>query len=468
MNKGIKRLGAAVLASVMVLMAGCSSKTHGKSFVTINDVSYNEDEMYANIYYSIGNSFSGIIDYNETADAKEIRETIDALYDNESYGDYVNKQKIAYVKQKVCDEKLLSLAKEQNVALNEEEQAKVDQEYNSVVDFFNSEDTLTQVKEQMYSDSTNADSEAKKYLEGYKKFYLSLYSVENIEKLKDKYNELALINKVLELKSDEVPDDEEYVKQYYNELVEEQKAAYAEDPSAFDADYDYGEVICYYPSGLRYVRHILVKYTDQELEQYTQLESQISQLESKENRTEEENTTLTNAKNSLSQVSQTMDNRVKARADEAYAKINSGTDFETVLTEYGEDASMTDASSLYKDKGYLVSSSSDMVKEFLDVAMALKKPGDISKPVKSSYGYHIIKYVEKGKEGTVAYEDVRDELLTVAMEEKKKEVLLDYYDKLFEEMLASGQVKVNYDVLGFNKETFDKLYDDMKNTSAQA
>lgn len=467
LNKVLKRVGAAALAAAFLFMAGCSNNKNknNREFLNVNGVSFTEGEMYHNIYYSVGSSFSGIIDYNEIADINEIKEAVDNLEKDEKYSDFVKQQKIAFVKQKVSDEKLLAIAKENNITLTEDEQAEVDQEYNSIVDFFNSEETLTQIKEQFYQSANNPEQSSKSYLEKYKKFYLNLYAVSSMEQLKDKFNALAIENKVLEQKANQVPDDEEHIKAYYEQKKETQKADYERDISNFDYDYDYGEIICHYPAGLRYVKHILVKFTDEDQENLLQYETKISELEAKENRTDEENAELEDTKNKASQLSSDMDKKAKTRADEAYAKITGGADFDAVLKEYGEDASMSDESSQYAQKGYLINESSNMVKEFLTVAMALKNPGDVSKPVKSTYGYHIIKYVEKGKEGDVPYEEVRDQLLTIAMDEKRQQEITKYYDSLYDEMLASGQVNINYDVLGFDKETYDRLYQELKNAA---
>lgn len=469
MNKFIKRFVSLALAATMLVLAGCQSQTKaGREFVNINGVSFGENEMYYNLYYSIGSSYLGILEYDETADINTIKKAINELEKNEEYADYVKKQKIAFVKQKVCDEGLLAVAKENNVTLTEEEQKKVDEEYQSVVDFFESEETLTQIKEQFYADASNPDAKAKDYLAKYKTFFLNIYAVSTMEELKGKFANLAIINKVLENKADEVPDDEEYVKKFYNDLVETQKKEYTEDPSNFDIDYDYGEIICYYPAGLRYVKHILVKFSDEDQEKLIDYETKISELESKENRSAEEEQTLQNTKTEMQNFQNQMDAAAKQKADEVYGKIQAGTDFDTALKAYGEDASMTDEDSTYAKKGYLIHESSDFVKEFLTVAMALKNVGDISKPVKSSYGYHIIKYTEKGREGVVPYEEIRDQLLTVAMEDKRQEETTKYYDTIYDNMMASGKVSVNYDVLGFDQNSYNTLYQDMMSVMTES
>ncbi|KAF0824208.1 peptidylprolyl isomerase [Cytobacillus firmus] len=45
--------------------------------------------------------------------------------------------------------------------------------------------------------------------------------------------------------------------------------------------------------------------------------------------------------------------------------------------------------------------------EFEEVAFALE-PGKISEPVKTEYGYHVIKVTEKQEAKEAAYEDVKE------------------------------------------------------------
>lgn len=454
-----KKCTAFAITAAMLLMTGCSGQKGG--FVTVDGKSFSEDELYANIYYAIGTSYLGIMEYDETANKSEIKKAIDELEKQEEYKSYIQKQKVAFVKQKVCDVRLLNIANEFGVTLSDDEKSRVDNEYNTIVDFFNSEDTLTQIKEQFYSEVSNADSKAKTYLNDYKRFYLSLYGVGSIEELKDKFNELAIINKVLENKANEVPDDEEYVKNYYSKLLEEQKNTYTADISAFEDDYDYGSVICYYPSGTRYVRHILIEYDTANQETLMEYETQIAELESKESLTDEETATLNDLKSKVSTLTADMEAAALKSANEVYDKIKGGMDYEEALRTYGKDASMTDESSQYAKKGYLISSGSNMVEEFLTAALALKNPGDITTPVKSSYGYHIIKYMEKGREGEVPYSEVRDALLTVAMNEKRNEATLAYYDSVYDDAMANGRVTVDYKALGMDMETYNSLYAEM-------
>ena len=97
-------------------------------------------------------------------------------------------------------------------------------------------------------------------------------------------------------------------------------------------------------------------------------------------------------------------------ADEATAKlvkekIDAGEDFETLLAEYGTDPGMQgDANAA----GYLVGEGASFVETFLNAALALANDGDVSEPVQSDYGWHIIKRVSTEPAHEIPYADVKE------------------------------------------------------------
>ncbi len=65
------------------------------------------------------------------------------------------------------------------------------------------------------------------------------------------------------------------------------------------------------------------------------------------------------------------------------AKEATADNFDKLIKTYNKDGGQT-------EDGYYVTADSNFVTEFKTAALELKKAGDISKPVKSQYGYHII------------------------------------------------------------------------------
>ena len=105
----------------------------------------------------------------------------------------------------------------------------------------------------------------------------------------------------------------------------------------------------------------------------------------------------------------------KNKINEIYTELENGADFEALVTKYSDDPSSN------KKKGVLptfgTGSTTRMVPEFEDAAFQLKNDGDFSKPVKTDYGFHIIKRLawtpvpsfedmQKGLESKVA-KDIR-------------------------------------------------------------
>ncbi len=79
----------------------------------------------------------------------------------------------------------------------------------------------------------------------------------------------------------------------------------------------------------------------------------------------------------------------EARATEIYEMLRNGEDFGELAMRYSQDASTSQAGGELPWFG-----AGKMVEEFEDAAFALKEDGQISKPVESPYGYHIIKRLE--------------------------------------------------------------------------
>lgn len=77
------------------------------------------------------------------------------------------------------------------------------------------------------------------------------------------------------------------------------------------------------------------------------------------------------------------------RADSVYAVLQKGGDFAKLAQEYSQDPGSAKRGG---ELGWLQKGA--LVKEFEDVAFSLKK-GEISKPVKTPFGYHIIKVLDK-------------------------------------------------------------------------
>lgn len=259
---------------------------------------------------------------------------------------------------------------------------------------------------------------------------------------------------------------DEEIQTEFDSRVEEDKAAYEEDETAIDTKVNRGSTAYYYPAGYRYVKQILVKFLEDDASAIDDIEKQISDVQTQidsfatpaptaepeateapadataeptEEPTEEPTadpeatplptmdptlpSQLDDLNAQLEAAKQTARDNIQAKADEAYQKALSGEDFDALVAEYGEDPGMQ--SEPAKTHGYIVSANTtSYVSEFLDAAMALANVGDISEPVETSYGLHILKYEADIPEGAAALTDylktsISDELMNTKKEEAR-------------------------------------------------
>ncbi len=110
-------------------------------------------------------------------------------------------------------------------------------------------------------------------------------------------------------------------------------------------------------------------------------------------------------------------------------EIDKGADFAEMAKKYSNCPSAEKGGDIgfFQRKG-------SIVEEFAKVAFAMEV-GEISEPVKTQFGYHIIKVTEKEEGKEVSYEDVSDMVDFVYMQIKTEDLLNDLYDKAEIEML---------------------------------
>jgi peptidyl-prolyl cis-trans isomerase C len=107
----------------------------------------------------------------------------------------------------------------------------------------------------------------------------------------------------------------------------------------------------------------------------------------------------------------------EADARTALAELRRGGDFAQVARQRSIDGSAKDGG----DLGFFTRG--DMVAEFADAAFALK-PGEVSRePVKSQFGWHLIKLEARRQQPTPSFEDTRGQLRTEMSQEAMDEVV---------------------------------------------
>ncbi len=117
------------------------------------------------------------------------------------------------------------------------------------------------------------------------------------------------------------------------------------------------------------------------------------------------------------------------KAEEVIGKLKQGADFAALAKEYSTDPSN-------KDKGGdlgLVNASTEFVPEFKQAALALEPGQYTQKPVKSTYGYHVIKAGERKAAGLLSFDQVKAQLKTKLEEAAQEKAYNTYLEKLKKE-----------------------------------
>ena len=103
-------------------------------------------------------------------------------------------------------------------------------------------------------------------------------------------------------------------------------------------------------------------------------------------------------------------------AEKIYNQLKKGADFDKLAKKYSDDPGSKDKGG---DVGFFPRGR--MVKPFEDTAFSLKV-GQISKPVKTRYGYHIIKVIAKKQAKTSTFEEVKDEIKGILKSKKMEDM----------------------------------------------
>jgi foldase protein PrsA len=118
-------------------------------------------------------------------------------------------------------------------------------------------------------------------------------------------------------------------------------------------------------------------------------------------------------------------------AKDILAKIQSGDSFEELAKEYSTD---TVSATNGGDLGYFTKY--DMVEEFSNAAFSLDI-NEVSEPVKTTYGYHIIKVTDKKDAKIATLEDSKDEVKEILKDQKIQE----QYPTWYQNVLAKYTIK---------------------------
>jgi foldase protein PrsA len=336
----------------------------------------------------------------------------------------------AVIKQKIQEYGMDQFTDEELATINETVDTTYDSYFSAVQSYYFADTELT-------GDDLTAAVEAKMQALGYGD-KASMLEDEKLSAATDKL-------KAEVVKDVTVTDDEtmsEYASQVSNAI-----SAYASDLTQYASDVSGGSIIYYIPDGYRYVKNLLIMISDDDKTAISTMTTQISDDQDsldavtsaiaelpadpaedtddqQKSRTElaDQSATLTAEIADLTAQLNTLTENayaaIQPTVDEVEAKIAAGTDFDSLVAQYGQDTGMQ--SEPTKSQGYLVC---EGITTYLDVftteAMALQKIGDISDPFRSEYGIHILRYASDLESEQVAYSKIKDQILSNLLTEKQ-------------------------------------------------
>ena len=276
------------------------------------------------------------------------------------------------------------------------------------------------------------------------------------------YIQDAINTKAVEQLENDVTKDlavtEEEVKADYDSKVEAAKTQMEESPDLYGSYRTNGTTAYYVPAGYRMVKHILIKFSDEDQtavnEKSTALSDAKSALEAAQALVDQPaedadldalKAAVTEAEAKVAEAQTALDEmkaaayaNIKEKAEEAYAKATAeGADFDALVKEYNQDTGMPEEGYAIRE-GYAY-----FVESFVTAGMALTEPGQVSGLVESDYGYHIIQYVSDVAEGAIDFESVRAQIENTLLTARKNEVL----EATKEQWLAEADVKTFLDRL---------------------
>ena len=239
---------------------------------------------------------------------------------------------------------------------------------------------------------------------------------------------------------------EQEIIEYFNTLVEADKEASETDPAEYVQNREmYEQYSAYYPgyfspsyyipANYRGILHILLKPEDTLLENWKGLSARLE-----ENSSEEESTAGTDPETAaapdgtdaeataapeateepvtaemVEAARQAILDSLKVKIDDIQARLAKGESFESLIAEYGEDPGMEDPETL--KTGYIIHPESIVyAAPFTKAAAALEKVGDISEPVLTDFGVHILYYLRDIEPGPVELTDAMKAELKSALD----------------------------------------------------
>ncbi len=131
--------------------------------------------------------------------------------------------------------------------------------------------------------------------------------------------------------------------------------------------------------------------------------------------------------------------KTKAEADKLRGELEGGASFATLAKEHSEDPGS-------KEQGGKLTVSKGQTVEAFDKAAFSLDTNEISDPVKTQYGYHIIQPLTDVKKGRVTpFTDVRTQIKSQLLQQKKSDAVSDWVAKVEKQYTDKVQYAAGYE-----------------------
>ena len=394
----MKKLITLVIMTALLLtsLSGCiiidkSDPTEGGKVVAkVNGESVTYDKFYAiySQYVTMYNAYG----YSES---------------DPNYASIFQEMRQAIIDELVLEKVLLQKCKEAGLLpLNEDDKQKVTELLQADIDEY---------KKSIIENAKTTDGENQRTDEEYaelaeeelRKFYETTSSYDELFTFKT--NDYV-ISKLKEDQTKDITVSDTEIQEYYNQSLEDQKDAF-EDFHEFEDAYNAGETIFYNLEGYRVVSHILIPISNDEATKISNLRKEAATAKSSASSETDETKKaeyLATEKAKTDEANQALNDALKKiedKLEEVLTKIDSGEDFDELITEYSSDSNNNGA-------GYLVGpDTDDFMESFSKEALRLQTEKEISEQgVASDYGYHILRLDKLIIAGEVPLEDLKTQI----------------------------------------------------------
>ena len=147
----------------------------------------------------------------------------------------------------------------------------------------------------------------------------------------------------------------------------------------------------------------------------------------------------------LAEIQKEFQGELQETIDDIRARAEAGEDFRTLIDEYSADTGMAQGTTGYENGYYVSAQSAIWEQSFTDGAMALENKGEVSEPVFTTNGIHLIYYMDDVQSGAVDLETLRDGIYDEELSEKQSAV----YSEALETWQSACTVKTWPDRLSY-------------------